>query len=201
MTTVPRTPATALGVRIMISSPGRIFSRATASANLPESSSIVDRPGTSVIVRIERSRTVTTALPPSSIRASDLSPVVTVSCRNTSSLNFSGTGLGCATRRAVTLPSSVVTTPARDAWARAIDGDTKTPHSRRAKARLIISRTAPGEKRNAPRWAGVTRLFLQYVADFGARANLFIAIEGTRNELPGRCRQTLPAGGGRAGRA
>src|SRR5438876_1226787 len=50
MTTVPRTPATAFGVRIWISSPGRIFSRAAARANLPEASSSVERPGTSVAV-------------------------------------------------------------------------------------------------------------------------------------------------------
>jgi len=119
---VPRTPATAFGVRIWISSPGRIFSRAAARANLPEASSSVERPGTSVTVSTERSRTVTTALPPRSMRARDLSPVVMVSRRNTSSLNFRETGAGRATRRAVTLPSRVVTTPAFSSWAIAMEG-------------------------------------------------------------------------------
>src|SRR3989442_945514 len=114
-TTVPRTPATAFCVRISIDSPGFILSLAMASAILPASRSIVDLPGTSVIVSDERSRTVTTALPPSSIRAIALSPVVTLSFTNTSSLNLSGCGCGSATRVTVTLPSSVVTTPARGA--------------------------------------------------------------------------------------
>src|SRR2546422_2705080 len=115
MKTVPRTPATAFDVRTSMLSPGRILSRATASAILPASRSIVDLPGTSVIVSDERSRTVTTALPPSSIRAIALSPVVTLSFTKTSSLNLSGCGCGSATRVTVTLPSSVVTTPARGA--------------------------------------------------------------------------------------
>src|SRR6185503_8099824 len=141
MTTVPRTPAMALGVRIRISSPGRIFSRATASANLPDSRSIVDFPGTSVIVRTERSRTVTTALPPRSMRASDWSPVVTVSWRKTSSLNFSGMGVVSATRRAVTFPSRVVTIPALD-WARTADGARSTADNSTARPRstMLVAR-------------------------------------------------------------
>ncbi len=70
-----------------------------------------DRPGASLIVTADRSRTVTIDLPPSSTRASECSPVVIVSWKKTSSLNFSATGRGDAARRAVTLPSSVVTMP------------------------------------------------------------------------------------------
>jgi hypothetical protein len=83
---------------------------------------IVDLRGISVIVSDDRSRTVTTALPPRSIRAIARSPVTTRSFTNTSSLNFSGRGWGAPTPVTVTLPSSVVTTPAFDAWAKAPDG-------------------------------------------------------------------------------
>ena len=111
--TVPRTAATALGVLTSMVSPGFIFSRATATAILPESRSIVERPGISVMVNAERSRTVTTALPPSRSRTIERSAVTIRSLRKTSSLNFRATGWGRATRAAVTRPSSVVTTPAR----------------------------------------------------------------------------------------
>src|SRR5258708_29627900 len=70
-TTVPRMPATAFAARISMDSPERILSLATASAILPAWRSMVALPGTSVIVSLERSRTVTTALPPSSMRAID----------------------------------------------------------------------------------------------------------------------------------
>ena len=124
-TTEPRTPATAFGVRISMTSPARIRSRATASANFPDSMSMVDRPGTSVMVTTERSRTVTTALPPRSMRASDSEPVVILSCTRTSSLNFSGTGCcGADACVAVTFPSSVVTTPALGACAQAMVDET-----------------------------------------------------------------------------
>ena len=112
MKTVPRTAATAFGVLTSICSPGCILSLATATAILPESRSTVERPGTSVIVRAERSRTVTTALPPSRSRARERSPVTTRSLTKTSSLNFSATGCAAVVRAAVTLPSRVVTTPA-----------------------------------------------------------------------------------------
>jgi len=51
-------------VRTSIESPGRIFSRATATPILPDSSLTVDRPGIRVIVSAERSRIVTAAPPP-----------------------------------------------------------------------------------------------------------------------------------------
>jgi hypothetical protein len=120
--TVPRTPATAFGVRTSIVSPAVIFWRAAASPILPVSSSITERPGTSVIVSTDRSRIVTSALPPSRKRAIDCSPVVMRSRRNTSSLNLSATGSGLADRTAVTVPSRVVTTPARVGWPNASDG-------------------------------------------------------------------------------
>ena len=71
MSTVPRTPATAFGVFTSIRSPGFIFSLATASAIRPEVMSMVEVPPLSVIVSEECSRTVTTAAPPSRMRASD----------------------------------------------------------------------------------------------------------------------------------
>ena len=69
--TVPRTPTTALGVRTSTDSPGASFSRATASPIFPDSRLMYERPGLSVIVTTERSRTVTIDLPPSRTRASD----------------------------------------------------------------------------------------------------------------------------------
>src|SRR5438132_891805 len=63
--------ATAFAARSSMDSPGRILSLATTSAILPAWRSMVALPGTSVIVRVERSCTVTTALPPSSMRAID----------------------------------------------------------------------------------------------------------------------------------
>src|SRR2546422_8093588 len=90
-TIVPRMPLTAFGVLISTTSPGRIRDLTTATEMRPETRSIVDTPGTSVIVITERSHAVTIALPPSSIRANPLSPVVTRSFRRTSSLNFRGT--------------------------------------------------------------------------------------------------------------
>ena len=121
-TAVPRTPATAFGVLMLMTSPGCMRSRATLSAIFPDSMSMVERPGTSVIVTAERSRMLTTALPPSRRRANDCSPVTTRSCRNTSSLNFRTTGCAATARAAVTLPSSVVTTPAFVACANAVAG-------------------------------------------------------------------------------
>ncbi len=111
-TIVPRMPLTAFGVLISTTSPGRIRDLTTATEMRPETRSIVDTPGTSVIVITERSRAVTIALPPSSIRANPLSPVVTRSFRRTSSLNFRGTGdvVACVM---VTGPSTVVAMPTR----------------------------------------------------------------------------------------
>ena len=71
MSTVPRTPATAFGVLISMLSPGFMRSLATASAILPADMLIVDVVWVSVIVRLECSRTVTTALPPSRMRTRD----------------------------------------------------------------------------------------------------------------------------------
>jgi len=75
-TTVPRTAVTAFGVFNRICSPGFIRSRATLSATFPVAMSMIAVSGVSVMVKSERSRTVTTALPPSSMRARDWSPVV-----------------------------------------------------------------------------------------------------------------------------
>src|SRR5205814_191578 len=71
--------------------------------------------------------------------ASDLSPVLTTSLNRTSSLNLSGTASGRATRRAVTLPSSVVTTPAfGGACANAADGARKATLNSTARQRFIM---------------------------------------------------------------
>ena len=67
-------------------------SLATATAILPLPTSMVAVVGVSLIVRTERSRTVTTALPPSRMRTMESSPVVIRSWTNTSSLNLSGRG-------------------------------------------------------------------------------------------------------------
>src|SRR3989449_5365981 len=111
-TIVPRMPLTAFGVLISTTSPGRIRDLSTATEMRPETRSIVDTPGTSVIVITERSRAVTIALPPSSIRANPLSPVVTRSFSRTSSLNFRGAG-DVASCVMVTGPTTVVATPTR----------------------------------------------------------------------------------------
>jgi hypothetical protein len=88
------------------------LSRATASAILPTARSMLALPGISVTVNADRSRTVTTALPPRSIRAIERSPVVTV-----------------------TLPSSVVTTPALGDSAQTRDGEiTRTGSARMSAA-------------------------------------------------------------------
>src|SRR5262245_48754195 len=112
-------PLTAFGVLISTSSPGRMRDLSTATEIRPLTTSIVDKPGTSVSVTTERSRTVTMALPPSSIRANAWSPVATRSLRNTSSLNFSGVG-DAATRVTVTGPTTVVATPTRSCAAAGI---------------------------------------------------------------------------------
>ena len=92
MRIVPRMPATAFGVLTSTESPARIRSLATATATLPLPTSMVAVVGVSLIVRTERSRTVTTALPPSRMRTMESSPVVMRSWTNTSSLNLSGRG-------------------------------------------------------------------------------------------------------------
>ena len=111
-TIVPRMPLMAFGVLISTTSPGRTRDLSTATEMRPETRSIVDTPGTSVMVMIERSRAVTMALPASSMRANPLSPVVTRSFRRTSSLNFRGAG-EAATCVMVTGPTTVVATPTR----------------------------------------------------------------------------------------
>src|SRR2546428_6250291 len=113
---------------------------------------MVALPGTSVIVSVERSRTVTTALPPSSMRAIALSPVVTLSLTKTSSLNFSGCGASVP-RVTVTLPSSVVTTAALAAWATATEGQRMMTEISTAAGRTNLSMTAL-RNRTAGRGAG-----------------------------------------------
>ena len=95
-------------------------SRATATATRPLPTATVATPGTSVIVTAENSRMVTTALPPSRMRAKDSLPVAMRSRTKMASRNFRGVNSGDEARTTVTLPSSVVTTPARS-WAVAND--------------------------------------------------------------------------------
>src|SRR5262245_47336804 len=156
MKTVPRTAATAFGVLTSICSPGRILSLATATATLPESRSTVERPGTSVIVSAERSRTVTTALPPRRSRARERSPVTTRSLTKTSSLNFSATGCAAVVRAAVTLPSRVVTTPAFVVWAKTGPGSNPAMSDTATIVRPTRVIAAPSPQ-NPPGWAPETR--------------------------------------------
>ena len=89
-TTVPRMAVTALGVLISMTSPGFINPLETATEIRPSPSWMVETPGTSVMVRTERSRAVTVALPPRSTRTNERSPVAIRSRRKTSSLKWSG---------------------------------------------------------------------------------------------------------------
>src|SRR2546428_23694 len=143
-TIVPRMPLTAFGVLISTTSPGRIRDLSTATEMRPETRSIVDTPGTSVIVITERSRAVTIALPPSSIRANPLSPVVTRSFRRTSSLNFRGAG-DVASCVMVTGPTTVVATPTRACADATAQRDSLGPHAE----------AWPGPGSSAPRSLGL----------------------------------------------
>ena len=108
---LPRTAATAFGVRISMDSPGRIRCLLTARTTLPSGSVTTARPGSSLIVTWESSRTVRMALPPRRTRTMELSCVLMRSRPNTSSLNLSASGFGSAGRATVARPSIVVTTP------------------------------------------------------------------------------------------
>jgi hypothetical protein len=104
ITTVPRMPATAFGVRISIDSRGRMRSLATESAIVPDARSTLDIRGDSVIVTTDRSRTVTSALPPRRMRTSDSSPVAIRSLRNTGSRKLSDRGAARLARVTVAVP-------------------------------------------------------------------------------------------------
>ena len=84
--------------------------------------------------------------------------MVTVSCRKTSSLNRSGTGWGRTTRRTVTCPSAVVTTPALTACARAAIGaaSPSTSHANPTSARPTIAITAP---EGVEEWRGLYAMY------------------------------------------
>ncbi len=109
--TVPRTAAIALVVRISRVSPGFMRWRATPTAILPEFSVTVDRLTSSVMVRLDSSRTVTSALPPRSTLTMDRSAVLMRSSTNTLSLNRRGMGWGRGSRATVACPDRVVMTP------------------------------------------------------------------------------------------
>ena len=125
MTRVPRTAAMAFGVLISTVSPGFIRALMTATAARPAVNETVDVPGTSVIVRIDLSRAVTVALPPSRTRTADFSPVVIRSRRRTPSLNLSGAGAGNAPRVTVAIPSSIAITPTCCSEARVAGGNAR----------------------------------------------------------------------------
>src|SRR5262245_5669533 len=103
----------AFGVLISTTSPGFIRAFETATEMRPSPSCTVATPGTSVMVSTDRSRAVTVALPPSSTRTNDRSPVVMRSRRNTASLNCRGCAPGSLRRATVAVPSMLVTTPTR----------------------------------------------------------------------------------------
>jgi hypothetical protein len=109
---LPRIPATALGVRISITSPGFMRLFATPRASFPLVRSTAARPGSSVSVKTESSRIVTSALPPRRARTMEFSLVSIRSRTNRSSLNLSGIGWGTTGRATVACPCTVVTTPA-----------------------------------------------------------------------------------------
>ena len=139
ITTVPRMPATAFGVLMSMDSPGFMRSLTTARATRPIETLSVEAPGASVRVRTERSRTVTIALPPSRMRATEASPVVMRSCTNTASLNLSGSDSFVVARTTVAVPCSVVTTPAFVSWAGAGGGQASASASSEASAVSVAS--------------------------------------------------------------
>src|SRR5437773_2134471 len=110
-TNVPRIATTAFGVWISMVWPGFMAALLTATAVRPAARVTVDVAGTSVIVRLDRSRAVTVALPPSRTRTADLSPVTIRSRRKTPSLNLSSAGARSAARATVAVPISMATTP------------------------------------------------------------------------------------------
>ncbi len=111
--TVPRTAAVAFGVRISMISPGRIRAFTTATPIFPDCRSTVTRPASSVTVSTDSSRTVMSALPPSSTRTSERSWVWMRSFTKISSRRRSDTGCAAATaRNNLASPFTVVTTPA-----------------------------------------------------------------------------------------
>src|SRR5262249_33580561 len=91
-----------------------------ATAARPLVTSTVATPGTSVMVTVENSRTVTTARPPSRIRANDSLPVVIRSRTSTGSRNRRSVGSGDEARATATRPSTEVTYPACS-WAAATE--------------------------------------------------------------------------------
>ena len=91
-TKLPRIPTIAFGVWISTTSPGRTRVFARLRASLPSGRLTMCRLGSSVTVSSERSRTVTSALPPNRIRTIERSPVPIRSRTNTSSLNLSAAG-------------------------------------------------------------------------------------------------------------
>src|SRR3990170_2726935 len=132
----PRTAATALGVRISTSSPGRISRRATITRIFPSARLISARwdPSgrtSSRISKRESSRTVTVILPIRRIRARDSFWVSTTSRTKRLSRSLSGVS-GAWGRLRSARPVRAVTTPMPfPSWAQA--GETKG--SRRATAR------------------------------------------------------------------
>ena len=167
MTTVPRIPATAFGVRISICSPGFIRSFTTARAILPPVTSRVAVCADSLMVNAERSRTVTTALPPSRMRASALSPVTMRSATNTSSRCLSGIPCGTDTRVSVAEPCNVVTMPTRASCASAPTvSNVITVSASRPTTRPVLIGALPGSQeeqqgcqRRPPRDSPVRRTF------------------------------------------
>jgi hypothetical protein len=113
---VPRTAATAFGVRICNSSPGRKSCLATLTRIAPDESSCTDRVppagrGSSRTSRRLSSLTVTVLLPPKRIRTNDLSAVSTTSRITRPSLKRSSTGVGTVGRVKRAVPCRAVTTP------------------------------------------------------------------------------------------
>ena len=83
-------PTMAFGVATSATSPARRPPSCTLKASLPLSRSTRGRIGSSMIVTIERSRTVTVMRPPMRTRMTDFSAVSMRSRMNTSSRTFAG---------------------------------------------------------------------------------------------------------------
>ncbi len=123
---VPRTAATAFGVRTRTVSPGRSRGRATLNAMPPALRSTAACVASSVMRRTDSSRTVSTALRSSSMRTKERSAVRIVSAPKMPSLNRRGAGASPAALAVrVACPARVVTTPT-GSWARPRPGQAMT---------------------------------------------------------------------------
>ena len=135
---VPRTAATAFGVRTSTVSPGRRRGRATLNAMPPAFRSIPAWVASSVMRRTDSSRTVSSALRSSNMRTKERSAVRIVSAPKMPSLNRSGAGVSPAMLAVrVACPDRVVTTPI-GSWAEQSPGKPRIARPAASRKRLGI---------------------------------------------------------------